>query len=67
MPGERLDKLLVDCGLAVSRERARALVMAGNVLVGDHVATKPGTLVDKDATMTLRAPTTRTCRAARSS
>jgi 23S rRNA (cytidine1920-2'-O)/16S rRNA (cytidine1409-2'-O)-methyltransferase len=56
MARERLDKLLVDRGLAASRERARALVMSGNVLVGDHVETKPGTLVAGDAAVTLRQP-----------
>ena len=33
---ERLDKLLVDQGLAQSRERARALILAGQVIVDDH-------------------------------
>jgi 23S rRNA (cytidine1920-2'-O)/16S rRNA (cytidine1409-2'-O)-methyltransferase len=56
MARERLDKLLVDRGLAASRERARALVMSGNVLVGDHVETKPGTLVAADAAVSLRQP-----------
>jgi 23S rRNA (cytidine1920-2'-O)/16S rRNA (cytidine1409-2'-O)-methyltransferase len=42
---ERLDKLLVDRGLAQSRERARALIMAGQVVVADHVAEKAGQLV----------------------
>jgi 23S rRNA (cytidine1920-2'-O)/16S rRNA (cytidine1409-2'-O)-methyltransferase len=46
MARERLDKLLVDRGLVASRERARALVMSGNVLVGGHPETKPGTLLD---------------------
>jgi 23S rRNA (cytidine1920-2'-O)/16S rRNA (cytidine1409-2'-O)-methyltransferase len=54
MPRERLDKLLVDRGLAASRERANALVMSGGVLVGGHPATKPGTLVDPTAEITLR-------------
>jgi 23S rRNA (cytidine1920-2'-O)/16S rRNA (cytidine1409-2'-O)-methyltransferase len=54
--GERLDKLMVDRGLAASRERARALVMAGNVLVAEHVVTKPGTLVDPGAAIRLREP-----------
>jgi 23S rRNA (cytidine1920-2'-O)/16S rRNA (cytidine1409-2'-O)-methyltransferase len=54
MPRERLDKLLVDRGLAVSRERANALVMSGNVLVDGHAAGKPGSLVDTAATLTLR-------------
>ena len=46
MAKERLDKLLVDRGLVASRERARALVMAGSVLVRGHVETKPGTMLD---------------------
>ena len=39
---ERLDKLLVDRGLAGSRERARALILAGLVVVGDHAVDKAG-------------------------
>jgi len=54
MPRERLDKLLVDRGLAASRERATALVMSGNVLVDGHAATKAGTLVDAAAAVVLR-------------
>ena len=54
MPRERLDKLLVDRGLAGSRERARALVMSGDVLVGGHPETKPGTLVDPSAEIAVR-------------
>jgi 23S rRNA (cytidine1920-2'-O)/16S rRNA (cytidine1409-2'-O)-methyltransferase len=45
----RLDKLLVDRGLAASRERAQALVLAGRVLVGEQKITKPGTAVDDTA------------------
>jgi 23S rRNA (cytidine1920-2'-O)/16S rRNA (cytidine1409-2'-O)-methyltransferase len=55
MARERLDKLLVDRGLVASRERARALIMAGSVLVGGHAETKPGTLVDPSADVTLKA------------
>jgi 23S rRNA (cytidine1920-2'-O)/16S rRNA (cytidine1409-2'-O)-methyltransferase len=51
---ERLDKLLVDRGLAQSRERARALVMSGDVLVGGEPETKPGTLIDPAREITLR-------------
>jgi 23S rRNA (cytidine1920-2'-O)/16S rRNA (cytidine1409-2'-O)-methyltransferase len=39
---ERLDVLLVDRGLAGTREKARALVLAGNVLVEGQRADKPG-------------------------
>ncbi|HEY4238745.1 MAG TPA: TlyA family RNA methyltransferase [Kofleriaceae bacterium] len=46
MPRERLDKLLVDRGLVATRERARALVMAGNVLVRGQKESKPGTMLD---------------------
>ena len=53
---ERLDKLVVDRGLAQSRERARALVMSGQVLVAGQPQTKPGTLVDPGAEIVLREP-----------
>ncbi len=46
---ERLDKLLLDRGLAPSRERARALIMAAQVVVNDHVADKAGQMVRGDA------------------
>src|SRR4051812_29258962 len=55
MARERLDKLLVDRGLVGSRERARALVMSGSVLVGGHPETKPGTLIDPALEITLKA------------
>jgi len=41
----RLDKLLVDRGLAASRERAQALILAGKVLVDDQKQEKAGTQV----------------------
>ena len=46
---ERLDVALVRRGLAPSRERARALIMAGQVYVGERIVDKPGTLVQLDA------------------
>jgi 23S rRNA (cytidine1920-2'-O)/16S rRNA (cytidine1409-2'-O)-methyltransferase len=51
----RLDVLLVERGLAASRERARALVIAGQVRVNGQPATKAGTLVAPDADVTLAA------------
>lgn len=42
---ERLDKLLVERGMCQTRERARALIMSGAVLVGDMRIDKAGTLV----------------------
>jgi 23S rRNA (cytidine1920-2'-O)/16S rRNA (cytidine1409-2'-O)-methyltransferase len=46
---ERLDVALVRRGLAPSRERARALIMAGRVYVGEALVDKPGTMVALDA------------------
>lgn len=43
---ERIDKLMVQRQLAGSRERARALIMAGRVLVNEQVVDKVGTRVD---------------------
>jgi 23S rRNA (cytidine1920-2'-O)/16S rRNA (cytidine1409-2'-O)-methyltransferase len=47
----RLDALLVERGLAQSRERARALILAGRVLVAEQKIDKPGTNVAQDATV----------------
>jgi 23S rRNA (cytidine1920-2'-O)/16S rRNA (cytidine1409-2'-O)-methyltransferase len=47
----RLDKLLVDQGLAASRERAQALILAGRVLVDEQRVDKPGTPVAADAAL----------------
>ena len=49
----RLDKLLLDRGLVPSRERAQALILAGNVLVDDQKVTKAGTLVSSTALLRL--------------
>lgn len=46
---ERLDIAVVRRGLAPSRERARALIMAGQVYIGNRLADKPGMLVPLDA------------------
>src|SRR5437868_11070457 len=46
MPKERLDKLIVERGLAESRTRAQALILAGQVLVAEQRADKPGQMVD---------------------
>ncbi len=54
MKGTRLDQLLVERGLVPSRERARALVLAGAVVVGDHRAEKPGQRVDPEAVLRLK-------------
>lgn len=49
----RLDMLLVARGLAPSRERARALIMAGEVRVGGRMVDKAGTLVPDEAVIEL--------------
>lgn len=45
----RVDLLLVERGLAPSRERARAFILAGRVLVQEQKVDKPGTSVPEDA------------------
>jgi 23S rRNA (cytidine1920-2'-O)/16S rRNA (cytidine1409-2'-O)-methyltransferase len=54
--GIRLDALVVERGLAASRERARALILAGDVRVGGRSITKAGTAVPRDAEVTVAAP-----------
>jgi 23S rRNA (cytidine1920-2'-O)/16S rRNA (cytidine1409-2'-O)-methyltransferase len=49
----RLDQLLVERGLAASRERARALILAGRVLVREQKIDKPGTSVPVDCPIRL--------------
>ncbi len=46
---ERLDVRLVEAGLAASRDRARRLILAGQVLVDDRVVDKAGAKVPVDA------------------
>jgi 23S rRNA (cytidine1920-2'-O)/16S rRNA (cytidine1409-2'-O)-methyltransferase len=50
----RVDQLLVERGLAESRARAQALVMAGLVFIGDTKVDKPGQLVADDSAMNVR-------------
>lgn len=52
-PKIRLDVLLVEKGLFVSREKARAATMAGQVLVDGEKVHKPGVLVRPDAEITV--------------
>jgi 23S rRNA (cytidine1920-2'-O)/16S rRNA (cytidine1409-2'-O)-methyltransferase len=49
----RLDLVLVERGLVPSRERARALILAGRVLVREQKIDKPGTAVAADAPIRL--------------
>jgi 23S rRNA (cytidine1920-2'-O)/16S rRNA (cytidine1409-2'-O)-methyltransferase len=51
----RLDRLLVERGLADSREKAQALIMAGEVLVNHQKASKPGQPVSGDVSLEVLA------------
>lgn len=51
---ERLDIIIVDSGLVKSRERARALIMEGKVIVNNITVTKAGTLVNRDSEIVLK-------------
>ena len=53
MPKERLDILLVEKGLAGSRERAKRMIMAGEVLVDGQKVDKAGTTVKREAEIRL--------------
>jgi 23S rRNA (cytidine1920-2'-O)/16S rRNA (cytidine1409-2'-O)-methyltransferase len=53
MPKLRLDRLLVERGLVPSRERAQAMILAGNVLVGEQKIEKAGAAVQDDAVIRL--------------
>jgi 23S rRNA (cytidine1920-2'-O)/16S rRNA (cytidine1409-2'-O)-methyltransferase len=51
---ERVDRLLVEKGLAPTRTRAQALVMAGRVLVGERRVEKPSETFPPDAPLRVR-------------
>ena len=53
---QRLDALVVSRGLVESREKARALILAGHVLVDGHGADKAGMLVRADADVAVSGP-----------
>ena len=52
----RLDVLVVERGLAPTRERARAVILAGQVTVNGQVVSKAGTAVAPDAVIDLLKP-----------
>jgi 23S rRNA (cytidine1920-2'-O)/16S rRNA (cytidine1409-2'-O)-methyltransferase len=51
----RLDVLLVERGLAESRAKAQAMIMAGQVRVADQVTLKPATAVSADSMVTVHS------------
>ena len=52
---QRLDLVLVSRGLADSREKAQALIMAGDVMVAGQKAVKPGQAVDVETEISVAA------------
>ena len=51
---QRLDMLMAKRGLAPTREMAQALIMAGQVVVGDHTVDKAGRQVAADAAIRIK-------------
>ncbi len=56
MAKRRIDALLVERGLAESREKARAYILAGSVFIGEQAATKAGQLVDAGVGLRVASP-----------
>jgi len=54
---ERLDVLLVQRGLAPSREKAKAMIMGGNVFVGNNREDKAGTMFDENVEIEIKGNT----------
>ncbi len=54
MPKERLDRLMVKKGLVESREKARALIMTGRVLVNSRRIDKPSAMIDEALDITIK-------------
>src|ERR671938_2071830 len=58
MAKKRVDVLMLERGLAESRTRAQALIMAGRVRAGDRVLSKPGDLIDEATPLAVEQPET---------
>lgn len=52
---QRIDVLMFERGLAPSREKARAMIMAGEVLVNDQAISKPGASVELNANIIVKS------------
>lgn len=59
MSKQRLDKLLVTRGIAPTRSRAQAMIIAGEVLVDDQRVDKPGQMVNEQARIRVKGETQR--------
>jgi len=59
MTKERIDKVLVERGLAESRTRAQALIIGGHVLVREQRIDKPGQLVEPNDDIRIKGETLR--------
>ena len=55
MPKQRLDILVLQRELAPSREKARVMILAGDVLVGGEPVTKPGSPFDVNAEISIKS------------
>ena len=53
---QRLDTLVVQRGLVDSRERAKQLILAGEVIVAGNAQVKPGHLISPDAEIVVKQP-----------
>lgn len=53
-PRVRLDRLLVERGISPTRERAKALIMSGVVIVGENRIDKAGSLVSREAEIRIK-------------
>jgi 23S rRNA (cytidine1920-2'-O)/16S rRNA (cytidine1409-2'-O)-methyltransferase len=51
----RADQLMVECGLAPTRAKAQALILAGTLFVGDTRIDKAGSLLARDTALELRS------------
>jgi 23S rRNA (cytidine1920-2'-O)/16S rRNA (cytidine1409-2'-O)-methyltransferase len=59
MTKERIDKIVVERGLAENRTRAQAMILAGQVLVSDQRIDKPGQMVDVGAEIRIKGESLR--------
>ncbi len=53
---DRIDRILIDRGLVSSRQKAKSLIMMGNVRINQQIIDKPGALIPKNANIILKSP-----------